>query len=61
VANARGRWWADLSGLARDRLAGAGVTAVYGDGPCTFADPGRFFSYRRDGLTGRFAALIWQD
>jgi polyphenol oxidase len=61
VANARGRWWADLAGLARDRLAGAGVTAVYGGGPCTFADPGRFFSYRRDGMTGRFAALIWQE
>jgi polyphenol oxidase len=61
VVNARGRWWADLSGLARDRLAGAGVTAVYGGGPCTFTDPERFFSYRRDGLTGRFAALIWQE
>jgi len=59
VANPRGRWWADLAGLARDRLAAAGVAAVYGGGLCTVADPGRFFSYRRDGITGRFAALIW--
>lgn len=54
-----GKWFADLYGLARQRLAGASVTEVYGGGYCTFAEPERFFSYRRDGVTGRMAALIW--
>jgi len=53
------RWWADLYGLARRRLAAAGVTAVHGGGFCTASDPARFFSYRRDGVTGRMAALVW--
>jgi len=53
------RWWADLYGLARRRLAGAGITAVHGGEFCTVSDPARFFSYRRDGLTGRMAALVW--
>lgn len=59
--NSRGRWWADLEGLARDRLAAAGVREVHGGGWCTFSDPERFFSYRRDGATGRFAALVWRE
>lgn len=49
----------DLPGLARRRLADAGVGAVHGGDLCTFSDPARFFSYRRDGQTGRMAALIW--
>lgn len=53
------RWLADLYGLARDCLAGAGIEQVSGGGLCTFGDPGRFFSYRRDGVTGRMASLIW--
>jgi YfiH family protein len=57
--NRRGRWQADLYALARLRLAAAGVTAVYGGGWCTHADPGRFFSHRRDGQCGRMATLIW--
>lgn len=56
-----GRWMADLYGLARQRLSGAGVTEVYGGGLCTFSDDGRFFSYRRDGVTGRMASLIWRQ
>jgi hypothetical protein len=47
--------------LARLRLAGAGVTAVYGGGLCTFRDKERFFSYRRDGATGRMATLAWLE
>jgi YfiH family protein len=58
--NARGRWQCDLHLLARQHLAAAGVTAVFGDGWCTYADRTRFFSYRRDGQCGRMAALIWR-
>ena len=54
-----GHWMADLYTLASVRLAAAGVTAVSGGGWCTFCDPARFFSYRRDGVTGRMATLIW--
>ena len=53
------RWLADLFELARLRLARLGVERVYGGGDCTFSQPGRFFSYRRDGTTGRLASLIW--
>ena len=56
---APGRWYADLYALARRRLAACGVDAVYGGGWCTAGDPERFFSYRRDGVTGRMATLIW--
>ncbi len=54
-----GRFMADLPALARRRLALAGVSEVIASGLCTHADPVRFFSYRRDGATGRMAALIW--
>jgi copper oxidase (laccase) domain-containing protein len=53
------KWRADLFLLARQRLTNAGVREIYGGGQCTFCDPGRFFSYRRDGVTGRMAGLIW--
>jgi YfiH family protein len=55
------KWLADLYGLARQRLAGAGVAAVYGGGACTYSDPARFFSHRRDQRTGRQGALIWLE
>ncbi|MBA4143134.1 MAG: peptidoglycan editing factor PgeF [Nitrosospira sp.] len=54
-----GKWLADLFLLARQRLAQAGVHEVFGGGKCTYSDPARFFSYRRDGNTGRMAGLIW--
>jgi YfiH family protein len=54
-----GKWFADLFVLARLRLLKAGVNEVYGGDVCTFSDPERFFSYRRDGATGRMAGLIW--
>ena len=53
-----GRWLADLPGLARDRLAEAGVVDVGGGGWCTVTEPSRFFSFRRDGVTGRMAAAV---
>jgi YfiH family protein len=58
--NARGRWQADLVGLARLRLASLGVANVSGGRWCTFADRERFYSHRRDGKGGRLAALIWR-
>jgi len=54
-----GRWLADLYRLARRRLRGAGVADVSGGGFCTYSDAERFYSYRRDGRTGRMAAAIW--
>jgi polyphenol oxidase len=56
-----GKYFADLFALARLRLAHAGVTRVSGGGVCTVSDPARFFSYRRDGKTGRMAAIIWRS
>ncbi len=58
VQNARGRWQADLYLLARQRLAAAGVTRVSGGGLCTHADPDRFYSFRRDGETGRLVSFV---
>ncbi len=54
-----GRWLADLYRLARQRLASLGVAAVYGGTHCSFSEGARFYSYRRDGVTGRMASLIW--
>jgi hypothetical protein len=53
------RYFADLQALARRRLARAGVTDVHGGGHCTVSEPARFYSHRRDGRTGRMAALLW--
>jgi polyphenol oxidase len=61
VANERGRYLADLSVLARRRLAALGVLRIYGGAECTFAAADRYFSYRRDGTTGRQATLIWLE
>jgi YfiH family protein len=56
---AGGCWHADLYRLARQRLRSHGVTAVHGGGFCTYQDAVRFYSFRRDGVTGRMASLIW--
>jgi copper oxidase (laccase) domain-containing protein len=55
----RPRWLADLPALARARLARIGVTRVSGGPWCTVGDVARFYSFRRDGVTGRMAAAIW--
>lgn len=54
-----GKWLANLPLLARDRLHGLGVSSVGGGTWCTVEAPSRFFSYRRDRVTGRMAALVW--
>jgi YfiH family protein len=59
--NARGRYLADLPLLARQQLADIGVTRIYGGTECTYGNPERYFSHRRDGQTGRQATLIWLD
>ena len=59
LPNARGRFMADLPALARRRLAALGIGRIYGGGECTYGQPDRFFSHRRDGVTGRQATLIW--
>ena len=53
------KWIADIYRLARLRLARSGVLSVFGGGACTVNEPGRFYSYRRDGTTGRMAAMVW--
>lgn len=53
------RWLADLYALATERLHAMDVDQIWGGGFCTYSDPTRFFSYRRDGVTGRMASLIW--
>lgn len=54
-----GHWLLDLYAIARQRLAACGVGEVSGGDFCTHSDAGRFFSYRRDRVTGRMAALVW--
>lgn len=54
-----GKWFADLYALARRRLERAGVARVWGGGACTYAEPGRFYSFRRERDTGRMASLVW--
>jgi YfiH family protein len=55
------RLFADIYALARLELAQTGVHAVFGGGLCTVGQPGLFHSYRRDGVTGRMASLVWLD
>lgn len=61
VPERTGKWRADLYALARLALARAGVAQIHGGGFCTLSDSLRFYSYRRDRVTGRMAALIWRE
>ena len=56
-----GKWLANLYELARRRLARIGAERVWGGDWCTYSNARRFFSYRRDGATGRMASLIWLE
>jgi YfiH family protein len=59
--NDGGRWQADLFGLAKDRLRACGVTAISGRRDCTYDQPDRYFSYRRDGTTSRMLSYIYRS
>lgn len=59
LGNGPGHWLADIYLLARNRLQDPRISFVGGGGFCTFTEQTRFFSYRRDGITGRMASLIW--
>ena len=61
LPNTNGKWLANLYELAQLRLRRLGVEDIYGGDCCTFNDAERFYSYRRDGQTGRMAALIWLE
>jgi purine-nucleoside/S-methyl-5'-thioadenosine phosphorylase / adenosine deaminase len=54
-----GHWLLDLYAVARQRLRARGVERIFGGGFCTYSDPARFYSYRRDGTGARMAALLW--
>ncbi|PKF79365.1 peptidoglycan editing factor PgeF [Vibrio sp. vnigr-6D03] len=56
-----GKWLANMSMLATQRLNSEGVSLVYDSGLCTFSDPHLFYSYRRDGVTGRQSSFIWLE
>ena len=56
-----GKFLADLNLLARQRLTRLGVGSIHGGNLCTYRDTGRFYSYRRDGVTGRMASLLWME
>jgi polyphenol oxidase len=59
VPSRPGHWRLDLYAVARQRLAGLGISRVSGGNFCTASDPVRFFSYRRDKATERMAAVVW--
>jgi YfiH family protein len=61
VPHGAGKYRADLFALGRLALAQEGVDAVFGGGVCTYCDAARFYSHRRDRVTGRHAALIWLE
>ena len=54
-----GKWLADIFLLARQRLQRCGLSSIHGGGVCTVSDPVRFFSHRRDRVSGRQATLVW--
>jgi len=61
IPGQQGKWLADLYALIRLRLNSLGITQVYGGGFCTYRERERFFSYRRDGVTGRMGTFIWLE
>jgi polyphenol oxidase len=61
ISGRSGKWFADIYTLARLRLNALGIAKIFGGDYCTYSDSERFFSYRRDGVTGRMGTFIWLD
>ena len=61
VSHEAEKWLCDIYLLARQRLQRMGIMAISGGGECTVTEADRYFSYRRDGVTGRMASLIWLE
>ena len=61
VATAKGKWLCDIHRLARQRLDSLGIRRVASANSCTLGDAENFFSFRRDGVSGRMASLIWLE
>jgi len=61
VSGKNGKWLADIYALSRMRLNLLGITEIYGGGDCTFSEDDKYFSYRRDGVTGRMGTFIWLE
>jgi YfiH family protein len=59
IPNKQGKYLADLYSIATNRLLALGLKQIDGGQMCTFGDPEHFYSYRRNGVTGRFASMIW--
>lgn len=59
ASSKQGKYWANLYAMASEHLLAAGVQCISGGDACTYGDAARFYSYRRDGCTGRFASAIW--
>ena len=61
IPGRNGKWFADIYALARVRLNALGITQIYGGDYCTYREREKFFSYRRDGITGRMGTFIWLE
>ena len=61
IPGQQGKWRADIYALARLRLNALGITQIYGGDHCTYREREKFFSHRRDGVTGRMGTFIWLD
>jgi polyphenol oxidase len=61
IPGLNGKWFADIYALARLRLNALGIRQIFGGGYCTYRERERFFSYRRDGVTGRMGTFIWLE
>ena len=59
VPGNNGKWLADIYHLARLRLNAMGINRIYGGDQCTYSNAERYYSYRRDGVTGRMGTFIW--
>ncbi len=59
--SSRHKWMADLYAIAKIILASRGLTKIYGEPICTYCEFDNYYSFRRDGETGRFASVIWKE